>query len=333
MFDYPDLVQADAKLAFPEYTGQAEAVVEDTRSVTAVEGTRLTLICRLNKPVADARLVPRPAKEEADPAPLMLAAEIDEPNVYTVAFDLTQSRRYRLHLQGRRGPANKQPPEFVVNVTPNQPPELEAGFALRKDVQVSPLEELAVKAEVWDDFGLRRYGVSYSMAGQAAARSRAGRERRRPPEAGRSQHLIAFESLKAEPDQLLSYYFWAEDSAADGTSRRTSGDMFFAEVRPFEEIFRQGEQPSADQQQQQQQQQQGSQNAQQAEELAELQKQIINATWKVIRREIAAKPTRPVRADVEAAAASRRPMHASRPRRWAKSCTDPRSKAVPAEQC
>ena len=47
--------------------------------------------------------------------------------------------------------------------------------------------------------------------------------------------------------------------------------------------------PSGGQQQQQQQQQQGS-NAQQAEKLAELQKQIINATWKVIRRETGDSP-------------------------------------------
>src|SRR6185437_692925 len=69
----------------------------------------------------------------------------------------------------------------------------------------------------------------------------------------------------------------------------TSGDMFFAEVRHFEEIFRQGEQQSSSESEQQQPQQNG--NAQQAEQLAELQKQIINATWKLIRRETRARPT------------------------------------------
>ena len=68
--------------------------------------------------------------------------------------------------------------------------------------------------------------------------------------------------------------------------------MFFAEVRHFEEIFRQGEQPSS-----------GSAsssssragNAQQAEQLAELQKQIINGTWKLIRRETGAEADGQVR--------------------------------------
>ena len=58
-----------------------------------------------------------------------------------------------------------------------------------------------------------------------------------------AEHMLDFESLNAAPDQLLTYFFWAEDIGPDGQPRRTSGDMFFAEVRPFEEIFRQGEQP------------------------------------------------------------------------------------------
>ena len=66
----------------------------------------------------------------------------------------------------------------------------------------------------------------------------AGKSRR-----SRAEHMLDFEALQAVPDQLVTYFFWAEDIGPDGQPRRTSGDMFFAEVRPFEEIFRQGEQP------------------------------------------------------------------------------------------
>jgi hypothetical protein len=103
------------------------------------------------------------------------------------------------------------------------------------------------------------------------------------------ENLISMEKLGAQPDQLLSYYFWAEDVGPDSKVRRTAGDMFFAEVRPFEEIFRQGQQPAQGEQQQSEQQNQNGQNGQQAEQLAELQKQIIAATWKVMRRETSAK--------------------------------------------
>jgi hypothetical protein len=109
---------------------------------------------------------------------------------------------------------------------------------------------MAVKAKVWDDFGVRRVGMTYTIAGQppqdvVLAENVAGKERK---DVG---HLVSLEKMEAQPDQLLSYYLWVEDMGPDGKIRRSMGDMFFAEVRPFEEIFRQGEQPSAEQQQQQ----------------------------------------------------------------------------------
>ncbi len=96
-------------------------------------------------------------------------------------------------------------------------------------------------------------------------------------------HMIDLEALGAEPDQLVSYHFWADDAVGEGQSRRTMSDMFFAEVRRFDEIFRQGQQPTG-------QQMQGG-GGQQTEQLAELQKQIAGATWKLVRRETADQPT------------------------------------------
>jgi hypothetical protein len=172
-------------------------------------------------------------------------------------------------------------------VTRNRPPVVKMTQPAH-DVRVSPLEELKLRAELEDDFGLVRHGLSLSMAGREpreivlqvpAAASRQAR----------ADHLLDFESLKAAPDQLLTYFFWAEDIGPDGQPRRTSGDMYFAEVRPFEEIFRQGEQPpsgSAEEEQDGQ-----GDNARAADQLAELQKEVINATWKVVRRETVGKPT------------------------------------------
>ena len=57
VFEYPELERTDAKLVFPQYTSLEPKTVEDIRHVTAVEGTELTLLCRLNKDVATARLV------------------------------------------------------------------------------------------------------------------------------------------------------------------------------------------------------------------------------------------------------------------------------------
>lgn len=275
VFEYPRLERADAKLVYPSYTGMDEKLVQDVRTVSVVEGTELTLICHLNKPVATATLT-----EDKQPPISLSAVPGDEP-IYQATMRCEKSRRLKLVLVDDRGRENVKPAEFSIKVLPNQPPTLKPTFPAR-DFEVSPLEEMDVKATVWDDYGLKRYGLTYSFADDppvdvVLGENAAARQRHEVA------HLIRFEDLNAEPDQLLSYHFWAEDFAPDGSVRRTLSDMYFAEARPFEEIFRQGEQPPGGQSQQQQ---RGSPNAQAAEQLAELQKDILNATWKLIRREL-----------------------------------------------
>ncbi|MBN1419415.1 MAG: hypothetical protein JXP34_11605 [Planctomycetes bacterium] len=292
VFDLPALVRADARLRFPAYTGLEEKLVEDTRRVTAVEGTEATLFCQLNKAVETARLVPDGGEGDAIP----LAATPDEPARYAVTRILTESARFRLELIDAVGRRNRDAPAIIFRVTPNVRPDVKIAVPGR-DTRVSPIEELATRASVWDDFGLVRYGIRYGFAGESPEEvvlgdPAAGNERR---EVG---HLIDFEALEAKPDQLVSYFFWAEDVGPDGNPRRTSGDMYFAEVRHFEEIFREAPQPprGAEQERSQREgegegegEQQGEGNAaERAEQLAERQKEIINATWKVIRRDLEA---------------------------------------------
>jgi hypothetical protein len=92
-------------------------------------------------------------------------------------------------------------------------------------------------------------------------------------------YLLPLEDLGAQPDQLLSYYVWAEDIGPDGNPRRTTSDMFFAEVRPFDEIFREGQSMEGEAGGG------GQQSGGRMQKLAELQKQIISATWNLKRQE------------------------------------------------
>src|SRR5579863_358269 len=68
VFEYPRLERADARLAYPRYTGLDERLVQDFRTLSVVEGTVVTLICHLNKRVVSATLTEKVAE------PLALAA-------------------------------------------------------------------------------------------------------------------------------------------------------------------------------------------------------------------------------------------------------------------
>jgi len=275
IYERPVLTRADAKIIFPSYTKLPEKVIKDTRQVSTVEGSQVILTFVLNKAVAKAQLVP---KKGTGPE---LTVDGEHPNVYTTSITTTKNERYELHLADAEGLTNEVPQRFIIDVHKNLPPELKVVFPNR-DVLASPLEELSLEAKVSDDYGLTGYGVSYALAG-AEGRDITLGPSPLPGDKQQIQHLLELEELSAQPDQLLTYYFWADDVGPDGGTRRTSGDMYFAEIRPFEEVFRESE-SSQNQQEQNQNQQSQQQGRQQGEQLAQLQKQIISATWNIKRQ-------------------------------------------------
>lgn len=295
VFEYPEVRRADAQLSFPSYSSLPPRVIEDVRHVTAVEGSDLTLSFHINKEISKGQLV----DEQGDPLKLVRVPMSD--NVYSASLKLAETRRFKVELTDQQGRHSKVPFEFTVNVTPNRPPVVK-NVQPSKDTRVSPVEELSLSGVFEDDFGVIRHGLSYTLAGKEPVElelaSPAG-----PSQKLEAGHLLDFESLNAEADELVTYFLWAEDIGPDGEPRRTASDMYFAEVRPFEEIFRQGEQPQGGESQRQQQ-QQGGENGQEAMQLAELQKQIINATWNLIRREQSPTPSERFSKDVKLLAES-----------------------------
>jgi hypothetical protein len=295
VYEHPQLTRADAKIIYPSYTQLPEKVVLDTRQVSAVEGSQIILTFTLNKVVTTAQLVPR------EGSALDLTVDEEHPNIYTTSITAKQSQRYELRLADADGRTNKVPQRFAIDVHKNLPPELKTVFPGR-DVLASPLEELSLEAEVSDDYGLTGYGLSYSLAGaQPDQGPYSGSEDitlLSPAEsasggAGRSgtskdkyhmQYLLALEDLDAQPDQLLTYHFWADDIGPDGKTRRTSSDMYFVEVRHFEEVFRESQSFQDERSQNQRERPGGQQQGKPGEQLARLQKQIISATWNVKRQ-------------------------------------------------
>jgi hypothetical protein len=272
VFDYPALVRSDASITPPDYAKQEPRTIEDTRRVSVAEGASLKWTCFVNKPLQTAELV----DEKGETVPLVTSA--DDPLRLEAAFVIDESKQWSVRLMDDRNRSAKYDEKLIAKVIRNNAPEIK--LARAQDMRVSPLQEVPLQATVRDDFEVKRSGITVTVGSNDALESELTPT---PSKAGKMElsHLVDLEKLGAEPDQLVSYFFWAEDVDREGQVRRVEGDMFFAEIRPFEEIFREGESPSASQQQQQQQ----SQAGQQSEELAEQQKQIISATWNILRRE------------------------------------------------
>jgi hypothetical protein len=269
VFDYPALTRANASLQFPSYTGLTNKTIPDTLRVSAVEGTHLTYTLELNKPVTHARLI---GKGGVASLPLTV-----QTNALAMLNNLalTNSGRYSLELVDADGLTNKSSADFSIQVLTNHRPELKLAFP-HGDQRVSRLEELQLQAETVDDFGVLKYGVGFGIAGQDPKFVELGGSTH-ANEKRQFNQLISMEKLGVDVDQLVSYFAWADDYGPDGEVRRTFSDMFFAEVRPFEEIYRQDQSGGGEESGQQQ--SGGNQNT----KLAELQKQIVIATWKLQR--------------------------------------------------
>lgn len=292
VFEHPRLARADAELNYPTYTQLPRKRIEDTRRVSAVEGTQLGLALQLNKPVKSATLIARnkekteiPLQVAGDKATASLAAVLGEQvgapsgsaaSTSAALASIPASQSYDLKLVDAEGRTNKVAAPFVFEVLPNRRPELKL-TSPRGDVRPSAIEEVTFDGTVWDDFGAPAYGLAYTVAGQETKFVELGHgvpaQEKRP-----FNQLVRLEDLGVKPDDLVSWYLWADDIGPDGKTRRTSTDLFFAEVRPFEEIFREGQGMEAPEDAAAQ---QGS--ADQARRLTELQKQIISATWKLQR--------------------------------------------------
>lgn len=271
VYEHPKLVRSDVDLTFPEYTKLAPKHIEDTRRVSAVEGTKIDFALQLNKPVKSAKLVSKdksktviPLTVSPDKAVATLKGHVPEKN-----------QTYELQLVDAEDRPNKVASSFVIDVQLNRPPELRVS-APRGDVRPSALEEVAFDGTVWDDFGVPAYGIAFSISGAEPKLVELGRDGE-AKEKKSFAHLLKLEELGAKPDDLISWHLWADDVGPDGKIRRTNGDLYFAEVRAFDEIFRESQNMESGEQQG------GGGGGQQARRLTELQKQIISATWRLQR--------------------------------------------------
>jgi hypothetical protein len=274
VFEYPRLDRADLEVKFPAYTGLPSKRIENTKRLSAVEGSTVDLALQLNKPVRSAALVPK----DKTGSLISLSADTNRAIALLNGLPLEKSHSYDLRLIDAEGRTNKVPALFVFDVLTNRAPEFRLASP-KGDIRPSPLEEITFEGTVWDDFGLKAYGLGYAIPGQETKFIELGKDVP-AKEKMTFQYTLRLEDLKLEPDQLISWFVWADDAAPDGQTRRTAGDLFFGEVRPFDEIFREG--LGMDGGQGGQQGQQGGQSP--AAKLTELQKQIISATWR-LRRE------------------------------------------------
>ena len=185
-----------------------------------------------------------------------------------VSFAVEKEGYYVVRLTNTDGMSNASV-EYFVHVMPDEAPQITIERPGR-DARPTMLEEVEMAVHVSDDYGLKQFELIYSINDRPAVREdllAAIKRERNNPNSRINYHgerMLFLEDLGVQPGDFISYYFEAADA-----KQKTGTDLYFLEVRPFDEEFYRALSQGG--------------GGESSPGLAVSQKEIITATWKLER--------------------------------------------------
>lgn len=282
--DPPYIERIDARYDFPDYMELVSKTEEDRGDITAPVGTRVALRVTANKPVVSGEL----RFSDGRSVDLEVAGE-DLEGSLVVREDLS----YSIHVVDSDDFANDDPVEFYVRALQDRAPRV-AILEPERDTQVSPVDEVVIRAEAEDDFGLAAFSLNYAVnGGDEVVVDLGALHRESSGTVWEGEHIVYLENLGVQPGDFVAYYAEAGDRRSEGGTSAT--DIYFIEIKPFDATYRQSEGGGG-----------GGGGAgddvMQTRQLSRKQKEIISATWRV-KRTLSAEPGTRVEEDLAAIAA------------------------------
>ena len=213
-----------------------------------------------------------------EPRASLLTADSRKPiaingNTLTTPIDVVEDGRYAIELLCIDGFKNEIPIEYIIKAIPDTVPEVvikEPG----RDIKATKLGEVEIVAEATDDYGVAELKLMYRVGSDelqelvmesrnshqpsAVSRQQAGMdasetslpkvESRKPkaifekkPALIAGAYIFYLEEFDVEPGDVISYYAHATDNNTLTGPGEASSDIYFIEIRPFNENFHEGE--------------------------------------------------------------------------------------------
>ncbi len=265
--DLPYVRRLGVEYRFPDYTGLPPRTVEDGGDLAAVVGTIARLRVWSTVTGTRGRIVRGDGRAfPLEPGPdgtLTGELPIDRPGVY------------HLELRAGDGPAVTGSPDYTIDVLEDQPP----GVSFEKpgrDTRATSVEEVFLQARAVDDYGVGRLEVVYAVNGGAEDTIRLYEPRGAPLKEVSAGHTLYLEEMGLQPGDVVSYFARAADTrprAASGAGSATS-DIYFVRIRDFRKDYHAAEQRGTPG---------GGGQQEQPGALSEQQKQVVAATFNLVR--------------------------------------------------
>src|SRR4051794_8582643 len=223
VIELPGVKKIRVTYHYPSWLGLKDEVEDPGGDLRAVEGTKADVAITTDRPLSNGILM------LDDGTKLTLRNGPDGLLMATVPI-LKDGQFHIAALEGGDDVRLSEP--YFIEAMRDKAPEIKMTRPGR-DFKASPIEEVSVQVEAKDDFGLKNVELHYSVNGAV--------EKVVPMSGGgktaTGNATIALEDFKVEPGDVVSMYALAKDAR-----NKTSTDIYFIEVQPFERNYTQSQQ-------------------------------------------------------------------------------------------
>ena len=261
----PFVKQIDLQYRYPAYTQLPPNDVDSTGDIAALKGTMVRVRVAPTVPTTGGRIV----VEGGDTLKLVPT----EDGKLMAMLRVNQPGFYKVELQGPDGRMVTGSLNYTIDVLPDRPPTVQFTKPGR-DSKVLSVDEVYTEVRAQDDYGVAKVDLHFSVNGgpDQAMSLHDGTKAIKDISAG---YTFMLEGLKLEPGDVVSYYAHATDNNAVTGAQGASTDIYFLQVRPYENDYRQQQGGGGG----------GGGGGQQndANQLSQTQRDIIAATFKTAR--------------------------------------------------
>ena len=250
----------DLTYNFPGYSGLPVRKEEDGGEIAALKETRVDVQAQTSIDAASARML----LQDGTAVPMRKIGE----KQFGGQVEVKKDSSYKIELTDFAKSAVIGSHEYPITALDDQPPLISFSKPGR-DKKVTQLEEVLAEVKANDDFGLNSLKFHYTVnGGKENVVDLFQRSKSEAPKALSGTHTFFLEEFNLEPGDVVSYYAKASDARATSTS-----DIYFLEVRPFGKEFSQAQMGGG----------MGGGAGEAGSVLSTRQKEILAATWRLIR--------------------------------------------------
>src|SRR5207248_9323276 len=186
---------------------------------------------------------------------------------------------YKIELTGPHGEKVDASPQYTIDVIDDQAPMVRFSKPGR-DSQATPVEELFLEARADDDYGVRNLQLYYSVNG--GAQKSVNLFSGKPLAEVSGSHTIYLEELGLKPGDFVSYFAKATDTDTVAGPKTATSDIYFVQIRPFKKDYRAAQSQAMGGG--------GGGGGQQVGQLSQQQREIVAATFNIVRDKAKTKP-------------------------------------------